>query len=268
MTDQASTQEDVSEGSAPSAPVDRAQVPLVHVYPQDAWHGSAYIVANGAGLMALRQAIDEALTRGRSEAEVMAADGEGYGLRAMHLSGDIASEGWRALGLPYTDEEASAPEHQRGATWPDEMWSGSALVTCRICLKKTPMPQATMVWVGFAPEEVVRDMRPLPPVPSDSYHPDRETWVCKPCYGARLPSMVLAGLGKYEKPLYVSDKGAVELEVLATGPDGKPAPEGYVWLGPAVKRDGNGQPNDVVSGAVLVRAWEVERRSTKRPDTL
>lgn len=53
---------------------------FLHVYPQPAEHGSAFIQGTKEGLLALRDAIDAALVGGVNEASAMvfAADGEGY----------------------------------------------------------------------------------------------------------------------------------------------------------------------------------------------
>jgi hypothetical protein len=55
--------------------------PLVHVIAQRVWHDPAFIAGNRAGIEALRDACNTALSYGvnvSSDARVFASDGEGY----------------------------------------------------------------------------------------------------------------------------------------------------------------------------------------------
>ena len=57
-----------------------ADLPWMHIYPQHSAHSPAEIKGTRTALIALRDAIDRALAdkNGESEAEAIAADGEGY----------------------------------------------------------------------------------------------------------------------------------------------------------------------------------------------
>lgn len=55
--------------------------PIAHIYGQHSFHMEAIILGNEKGLIALRDAINEAIFPGKessSEAEVYVNDGEGY----------------------------------------------------------------------------------------------------------------------------------------------------------------------------------------------
>lgn len=83
--------------------------PYLHLYPQDQWHGDAYIVANTKGLEVLRSAIDHAIKTGRGEAEAFVSDGEGYDALVVKVD-DLK------LAVPYDSKDAS--EKTEGAVWP------------------------------------------------------------------------------------------------------------------------------------------------------
>lgn len=53
----------------------------LHIYPQEFEHCDATIIGTRNGLLALRDAITEALEKGNSEATLLQNDGEGYSLR-------------------------------------------------------------------------------------------------------------------------------------------------------------------------------------------
>lgn len=74
-------------------------MPLVHIRGQFSWHGEALIVGNVAGLIAVRDAIDAALTARTSDAVVFAADGEGYAVTVRRSArvGDMGEP-------PYVDD--------------------------------------------------------------------------------------------------------------------------------------------------------------------
>lgn len=88
----------------------------LHVYPQEQWHDSAFIIADQPALRALRDLIDKVLAPGDglAEKDFWASDGEGYTLHVINLEGD---EGWNKIGRPYTSEMA---QDKRGesAVWP------------------------------------------------------------------------------------------------------------------------------------------------------
>lgn len=79
----------------------REHVPWLHVRGQFTYHGEAYIVGTRAGLLKLRNAIDEAIESRDSEAIVCANDGEGYAVTVRRA----ASCGQMGR-VPYIDELA------------------------------------------------------------------------------------------------------------------------------------------------------------------
>ena len=91
-------------------------MPTVHLHAQSYWHDAAYINGNRAGLLALRQAIDDALQEPREaaagRAETRTNDGEGYDLIVRCVHGQHIYK----LALPYTDEVAK--ERDAEAIWP------------------------------------------------------------------------------------------------------------------------------------------------------
>ena len=60
--------------------------PCVHIYGQWDNHGEAVIRRNNAGLVALRNALDAAITARDSQASVMTNDGEGYGVKVERVN--------------------------------------------------------------------------------------------------------------------------------------------------------------------------------------
>ena len=80
-----------------------AKEKLVHIYGQEIWHGDAFIVANKEGLLAISQAINQALTKGKGVTEVMPADGEGFALKILCRNDEWLSPFWDNLAMPYTD---------------------------------------------------------------------------------------------------------------------------------------------------------------------
>ena len=76
---------------------------LLHVYSPFSWHSDSCIAGNTEALTALRDAIDEAIHKGRAEAEVMATDGEGYLLHVVKINHEGS---FNKLILPYTDDLA------------------------------------------------------------------------------------------------------------------------------------------------------------------
>ena len=90
---------------------------LMHIYGQDVWHAPAWIVGNRAGLEALREAITVALDKPRSEAIVMAGDGEGYAVQVIRDDRSFFDQkpGDWDWAVPYTDEIA---QDRPGARYP------------------------------------------------------------------------------------------------------------------------------------------------------
>jgi hypothetical protein len=83
---------------------------LLHIYGQGAWHDAAFVVGDRTALVALRDAIQDAIENldaaketsdATSSARVFADDGEGYVAIVVALSDQEA--GNSALRLPYHD---------------------------------------------------------------------------------------------------------------------------------------------------------------------
>lgn len=72
---------------------------IVHIYPQELWHDSAYIAGTREGLLARRRAIDSALEHDAARADVYANDGEGYCVYVNRVDDALAQQ----LALSYTD---------------------------------------------------------------------------------------------------------------------------------------------------------------------
>lgn len=86
------------ERSSPSVPTGG----YLHIYAQDAWHDSAYVVGTREALEALRAAVGSALHGDRSAFCAFTGDGEGY---TIHL-GLTDSDTLGRMRMPYTDEHA------------------------------------------------------------------------------------------------------------------------------------------------------------------
>lgn len=74
----------------------------LHIHGPAVWHDDAYIVGNRAGLEALRDAINVALSKGQSgttSTRGFTGDGEGFDLYISLAAGDPSA--WRR---PYSDE--------------------------------------------------------------------------------------------------------------------------------------------------------------------
>jgi len=81
-------------------------IKLLHLYAQTNWHDPAFIVGNRPALLALKAAIERALSdeEGMGKADAFTADGEGYSLYvALNASEQLSSLDWQGLRLPYTD---------------------------------------------------------------------------------------------------------------------------------------------------------------------
>ena len=77
----------------------------MHIYPQYTYHSEAFIRGDRAALLKLREAIDKALDGAQNpEAQVFAADGEGYGV-IIQLCNVIGLLG----PLPYSQEYEEGP---------------------------------------------------------------------------------------------------------------------------------------------------------------
>ncbi len=82
-----------------------AEIELLHIYPQEAWHSPAVVVGNRVGLTLLRDAINDALEKGLGQALEFTTDGEGYEVNAVLLDEPWESTEWLRLDVPYTDTE-------------------------------------------------------------------------------------------------------------------------------------------------------------------
>jgi len=76
---------------------------VLHLYAQAFWHDAAYIGGGRAALLALRDAINDALHKGDGSAEASTSDGEVYTVHVVAMSDEDAM---RQL-VPYTDECAA-----------------------------------------------------------------------------------------------------------------------------------------------------------------
>ena len=93
---------------------------LLHIYAQEAWHDDAFIVGNRLGLEALRDAISEALEKGRARADAYVTDGEGYEIKILCEDLEWKEDFWNNLSLPYTDEPAKDARPNREVPW--DIW--------------------------------------------------------------------------------------------------------------------------------------------------
>lgn len=94
--------------------------PIVQVYSQECPHEEAFIVGTKDGLTRLRQAIDEALEKSVSHADVFVSDGEGYTLGVLLNEADWIAKEWCGLKNPYTHEIFK--EHREDCVWPDNLY--------------------------------------------------------------------------------------------------------------------------------------------------
>ncbi len=88
---------------------------VLHLYGQTMWHDDAIISGSREVLVKLRAAIDAALVDGTSELTAFAADGEGYTLSVVAMSGADALR----QSVPYTYEHAAdqRPYEERFGPW-------------------------------------------------------------------------------------------------------------------------------------------------------
>lgn len=83
---------------------DMDDVPLLHVYPQGAWHDLVQIVGNPRGLRRLQAAIEVALQEQDAvSTQAFTADGEGYPIEVKIVS----SADMEGQPLPYVCEIAN-----------------------------------------------------------------------------------------------------------------------------------------------------------------
>lgn len=93
-----------------------ADIKLAHTYAQLMWHTEAVTVANRAALLAMRAAIDRALSEGVGSASLSVTDGEGYDHLFVCNDRGWEHPSWIALQTPYTHEAAG--DHRTDRTDP------------------------------------------------------------------------------------------------------------------------------------------------------
>ena len=72
---------------------DKPELPLLHVLPQHQWHDEVVIVGNMAGLLKLKAALDDAISRGENVSRsVFCTDGEGYRVIVIPATNDQMEE--------------------------------------------------------------------------------------------------------------------------------------------------------------------------------
>ena len=89
---------------------------VLHIHAQEDHHNDAFIVGTRAGLLALREAIDLALTVRTGASEVSVGDGEGYCVLAMLIDADEHGFPADNASVPYTADYAM--ENQDNAVYP------------------------------------------------------------------------------------------------------------------------------------------------------
>ena len=77
---------------------------LLHIYAQEAWHDSAFIVGDIEALCQLKFALERALERNLAVSDHFVDDGEGFQVRIMLALPETMEQ----LCVPYTDEMAKA----------------------------------------------------------------------------------------------------------------------------------------------------------------
>ena len=92
-------------------------IPLVHIYSQEQWHDESYIVGNRLGLQAIRDTLNEAIDKGKSEALLYTSDGEGYYVRIISDDSGWQGEFWDNLEMPYTQGIAAEPRDNDVSPW-------------------------------------------------------------------------------------------------------------------------------------------------------
>ncbi|MTH54933.1 hypothetical protein GKZ89_16140 [Bacillus mangrovi] len=73
-------------------------MPISHFFGQQEWHGNAYLIANRAALLELKDAIDTALLHGESRTVSFPSDGEGYYTYIKCVDEDFD---WEQVDMPY-----------------------------------------------------------------------------------------------------------------------------------------------------------------------
>ena len=82
-------------------------MPTCHIFGQQMWHSTAYLIANRTALLELKEAIDVALKHEETRLGLMPSDGEGYDLFIKCVEDDFE---WEELEMPYHDRECYVPD--------------------------------------------------------------------------------------------------------------------------------------------------------------
>jgi len=82
-------------------------IPTCHIFGQQMWHSTAYLIANRTALLELKEAIDVALKHEETRLGLMPSDGEGYDLFIKCVKDDFE---WEELEMPYHDRECYVPD--------------------------------------------------------------------------------------------------------------------------------------------------------------
>lgn len=117
----------------------KEDIKLLHIYAQDHEHDGAWIVGSKEGLIALRDAIDQAIQTGvgwtpsgYESRGVMATDGEGYDVRVIQDNsgwGAPVSESktvWDRLECPYVGGGPYQRLYRPDTLWPSDIWDWEA----------------------------------------------------------------------------------------------------------------------------------------------
>lgn len=98
---------------APEQPSPLSETPILHLYGQEDWHDRVRIVGNRQALNLLMLTLIDALSsRGKGEATLFPADGEGYALTIECLDQPFGHPDWEKRDLPYWSDIAGGPAHR------------------------------------------------------------------------------------------------------------------------------------------------------------
>lgn len=110
---------------------ERPDPPLLHLYSNPSYHMDAHVVGNRAGLIALRDAINEALEGDTDsnvsvtpdrEGVVFTTDGEGYAVVVIRQDTPWREQTWIDMLLSYTEESSLDGAKESSLTiWPHQL---------------------------------------------------------------------------------------------------------------------------------------------------
>lgn len=95
----------------------RHHVPILHVYASYSRRGPAAIVGTRAALIALRDAIDQALVAGSAQFAAVSSDREEYAVGVECDDTERSGTTWPVRAVPYTAPYAE--ERRPHAIWPN-----------------------------------------------------------------------------------------------------------------------------------------------------